>query len=33
VWVRRRGELLRARVRTGDGRLVMLDRVLPRGCR
>jgi arylsulfatase A-like enzyme len=33
VWVRRRGEVLRARVRTGDGRLVTLDRVLPRGCR
>jgi hypothetical protein len=25
--------VLRARVRTGDGRVVTLDRVLPRGCR
>jgi N-acetylglucosamine-6-sulfatase len=33
VWVRRRGGVLRARVRTGDGRVVTLDRVLPRGCR
>ena len=33
VRVRRRGDVLRARVRTGDGRVVTLDRVLPRGCR
>jgi N-acetylglucosamine-6-sulfatase len=33
VGVRRRGDVLRARVRTGDGRVVTLDRVLPRGCR
>jgi N-acetylglucosamine-6-sulfatase len=33
VRVRRRGDMLRARVRTGDGRLVTLDRALPRACR
>jgi arylsulfatase A-like enzyme len=33
VRLRRRGSLLRARVRTADGRLVTLDRRLPPACR
>jgi hypothetical protein len=31
--VRRRGARLRARVMTRDGRIVTLDRRLPRACR
>ena len=33
VRIRRRGAVLRARVRTADGRLVTLDRRLPQACR